>query len=139
METKQIQVCMKFMSVWGLFKSSIVRLADENGLTIQQVMVLYRLYTKGHILMGTLARQLHCDASNVTGMVDRLESQGYIERHELPEDRRAKQLVLTAQGRKLVESLLPQLPKDVGLQKFSHAELDTFLELLNKFEVQTDA
>ena len=130
---------MKFMSVWGLFKSSIMRLADENGLTIQQVMVLYRLYTEGQIIMGTLARQLHCDASNVTGMVDRLELQGYIERHELPEDRRAKQLVLTSRGHKLIEDILPQLPKDVGLQKFNDKELDTFLGLLNKFESQNEA
>jgi len=137
MEAKQIQVCMKFMAVWGLFKSSIIRLADENGLTIQQVMVLYRLYTKGQIIMGTLARQLHCDASNVTGMVDRLEAQGYIERRELPEDRRAKQLVLTAQGRSLVETILPQLPRDVGFEKFSENELDTFSQLLDKFEDQS--
>lgn len=139
METKQIQVCIKFMAVWGLFKTSIVRLADENGLTIQQVMVLYRLYTKGHILMGTLARQLHCDASNVTGMVDRLASQGYIERHELPEDRRAKQLVLTTKGHELVENLLPQLPKDVGLARFTDDELDMFLRLLGKFDVPNGA
>lgn len=133
METKQLHVCLKFMSVWGLFKASIMKLADENGLTIQQVTVLYRLYTEGHILMGTLARQLHCDASNITGMVDRLESQGYIERRELPEDRRAKQLVLTDSGHALVESMLPQLPKHVGAERFTDDELDTLLKLLGKF------
>lgn len=127
------------MRVWGIFKSSIERLAVDHGLTMQQAMVLYRLYTGGPILMGILARKLHCDASNITGMVDRLVAQGHIERHELPEDRRAKQLVLTTQGRELVEDILPQLPKDVGLARFTDDELDTFLLLLNKFDVSSRA
>jgi len=135
METKQTQVCLQFMAVWGLFKTSIMRLADNNGLTMAQVTVLYRLYREGDILMGTLARQLHCDASNITGMVDRLVAQGHIERHELPEDRRAKQLVLTTKGRELVETMLPQLPREVGLSVFSKTELDALLMLLHKFEV----
>lgn len=136
MDQKDIKVCLQFMRVWGLFKSTIERLAAENGLTMQQAAVLYRLYNGGSILMGTLARQLHCDASNITGMVDRLVAQGHVERQELPEDRRAKQLVLTAKGRQLVETMMPQLPKNVGIDRLSEDELDAFSRLLNKLEAQ---
>lgn len=134
MDSKETKVCVQFMRVSGKFKSSIERFAAENGLTLQQAMVLNRLYRGDHIIMGTLARLLHCDASNVTGMIDRLVTQGHVDRQELPEDRRAKQLILTAKGRKLVETMLPQMPKNVGLDKFTDEELDTFLGLLNKLE-----
>jgi DNA-binding MarR family transcriptional regulator len=51
--------------------------------------------------MGELAEHLYCDASNVTGIVDRLEGRGLVERKPDPNDRRVKRLVLTAQGRTL--------------------------------------
>ena len=51
--------------------------------------------------MGELADRLCCDASNVTGIVDRLESRGLVERRVAPDDRRVKHLVLTDAGRAL--------------------------------------
>jgi DNA-binding MarR family transcriptional regulator len=51
--------------------------------------------------MGELAERLFCDASNVTGIVDRLEDKGLVERQPDPDDRRVKRLVLTASGRRL--------------------------------------
>ena len=51
--------------------------------------------------MGELAEHLYCDASNVTGIVDRLEGRGLVERKPDPNDRRVKRLVLTPQGQTL--------------------------------------
>ncbi len=48
--------------------------------------------------MSDLADQLHCDASNVTGIIDRLESRGLAERVADPDDRRVKLLRLTPEG-----------------------------------------
>ena len=48
--------------------------------------------------MRTLARAWACDASNVTWMVDRLESRGLVERRMLPGDRRVKMVALTPLG-----------------------------------------
>jgi len=48
--------------------------------------------------MSELAEQLQCDASNVTGIVDRLEARGFVERIDEPGDRRVKKLRLTAGG-----------------------------------------
>jgi DNA-binding MarR family transcriptional regulator len=56
---------------------------------------------KAPLSMGELAELLYCDASNVTGIVDRLESRGLVERTPDPNDRRVKRLVLTQQGRTL--------------------------------------
>lgn len=53
------------------------------------------------IPMRDLADRLCCDASNVTGIVDRLEERGLVERRTASDDRRVKHLVLTDAGREL--------------------------------------
>ena len=59
--------------------------------------------------MGRLAETLSCDASNVTGLVDRLESRGLIRRQPSSEDRRVKILHLTPAGSRLRAQLLRRM------------------------------
>ena len=59
--------------------------------------------------MHHLAGALHCDTSNVTGIVDRLEDRGLVERRVDPRDRRVKRLVLTEEGEALRELLAVRL------------------------------
>ena len=54
-----------------------------------------------------LSRQLLMHRSNVTGLVDRLEARGLVKRQDQEGDRRTYRIVLTAEGRKLVDSILP--------------------------------
>jgi DNA-binding MarR family transcriptional regulator len=55
--------------------------------------------------MRELARALHCDNSNVTGIADRLEDRGLVERRGADHDRRVKLLCLTPEGEDLRERL----------------------------------
>jgi DNA-binding MarR family transcriptional regulator len=55
-----------------------------------------------------LSRSLIMHRSNVTGLVDRLETRGLVQRHDSAHDRRAYRVVLTSPGRKLIESILPR-------------------------------
>jgi DNA-binding MarR family transcriptional regulator len=48
--------------------------------------------------MSEVARVLACDASNVTGIIDRLEDRGLVKRGDAPRDRRVKMLELTPEG-----------------------------------------
>lgn len=54
-----------------------------------------------------LSRQLIMHRSNVTGLVDRLETRGLVRRAEHAADRRAWRVMLTAAGRKLLAELHP--------------------------------
>jgi MarR family 2-MHQ and catechol resistance regulon transcriptional repressor len=54
-----------------------------------------------------LSRNLIMHRSNVTGLVDRLQARGLVERGDDPRDRRVYRVVLTAEGAKLLESILP--------------------------------
>ena len=59
--------------------------------------------------MSRLADTLSCDASNVTGLVDRLESRGLVRRQSSLQDRRVKVLQLTPAGARLRAQLLRQM------------------------------
>lgn len=60
----------------------------------------------GQTLAG-LSRALLVTAGNVTGLVDRAERDGVVERRPDPEDRRASRVWLTDRGRTLIKSVLP--------------------------------
>ncbi len=55
--------------------------------------------------MGELAQYMHCDSSNITGIVDRLTERGLVERRSAEGDRRVKLVALTDEGRALHDEL----------------------------------
>ncbi|MBZ4396127.1 MarR family transcriptional regulator [Myxococcus sp. MISCRS1] len=83
-------------------------LAAEFELSPVQAHVVRQL-GEGPLAMSTLANYLSCDASNVTGLVDRMEARGLVERRSSEQDRRVKMLVLTEAGVALRERLLERL------------------------------
>ena len=56
--------------------------------------------------MGELAQLMHCDNSNITGIVDRLTERGLVERGPAVGDRRVKLVALTAPGREIRDELV---------------------------------
>ncbi len=102
----------------------------ELDLTLPQAMLLRSLDQP--MLMREVAGRLHCDASNVTGIVDRLELRGLMTRRGRPGDRRVKELALTASGaemRRRVEVALETLP---GVSNLSAADLRALRDLLDR-------
>jgi MarR family transcriptional regulator, organic hydroperoxide resistance regulator len=86
-----------------------VALCAEFDLTPAQGHALRALDPARPVPMSTLAEALLCDASNVTGIVDRLEKRGLIERQPSVRDRRVKVLVVTAEGANVRRQLLIRL------------------------------
>ena len=76
------------------------------GLTPAQAQLLARVEPDRPMPMSDLASQLFCDASNITGLVDKLESRDLIERQASSEDRRVKMIALTKAGAALRAKLL---------------------------------
>lgn len=59
--------------------------------------------------MRKIAEQLKCEPSNVTGIIDRLESRGLVERRPDPADRRVKVAAPTDEGRETARRLRDSL------------------------------
>ena len=85
------------------------RASASFDLTKQQTHALHVLTREGSRTMRDLAEILACDASNVTGLVDRLEERGLVERHSVPGDRRMRMLAVTPAGAKLYRRLAARI------------------------------
>jgi MarR family transcriptional regulator, organic hydroperoxide resistance regulator len=79
-------------------KQRFMAIASEFELSPPQVMALRHLDPAQPKPMSELAAALHCDNSNVTGIVDRLEDRGLVERRAADHDRRVKILMITERG-----------------------------------------
>jgi DNA-binding MarR family transcriptional regulator len=122
-----------WLALYRYFKAQKPRFAEiaaELGLTDMQGYAMWLL--EEPMPMGELARRLACDSSNITGIVDRLEARGLIERRPSPEDRRIKLLVLTEDGKALrrrgVEQLTAPAPGIAGLTKDEQRALRDLLQ-----------
>jgi len=70
------------------------------GLSLAKLNVLGTLVgSNGSLTLGDLAQKLACVRSNVTQLVDRLESDGLVRREADPADRRSIRAVITDAGR----------------------------------------
>lgn len=83
--------------------------SKDLGLTPGHVKALLELQPGEARPMGALAESLHCDASNATWLVDRLEEQAFVERGTVPTDRRVKTVALTPLGVKTRASVIERL------------------------------
>jgi DNA-binding MarR family transcriptional regulator len=81
-----------------LSKQRFMAIASEFELSPPQVMALRQLDPEQPKPMSELAMALRCDNSNVTGIVDRLEDRGLVERQPAEHDRRVKMLSITPRG-----------------------------------------
>ena len=97
------QLLMKFYFVQ---RRHLPGWASELGLSHVQCHVLHLIEPGRPVPMSRLAEVLSCDASNVTGLVDRLEARGLLARRPSPGDRRVKVLALTPRGSRLREEML---------------------------------
>jgi DNA-binding MarR family transcriptional regulator len=114
-------------------RANLPSLAAELELSPAQCHVLQLLEPGRPVPMGRLAQTLACDASNVTGLVDRLESRGLVRRGSSTEDRRVKVLELTAKGTRLRSLLLERIATPpTSVRKLSDQERQTLVQILGR-------
>lgn len=115
-------------------RAAWVEVATEFDLTPAQALALKRLEPNTPLPMNTLAEAMLCDASNVTGIVDKLEARGLIERRTIEHDRRVKTLAVTRRGeelrRRLIQRGLRPSPAVAALYPEAHRQLIEILERL---------
>lgn len=82
------------------------RLAPYN-LTAPQYMVFNALWAGDGITIGELGQRVSLDGSTVTGILDRMEKNGYIERRPNADDRRSALVFLTQKAREIAPAIIP--------------------------------
>jgi MarR family transcriptional regulator, organic hydroperoxide resistance regulator len=111
----------------------LTAVAAEFDVSPMAVKMLQRLEPGAALPMSALADLLFCDASNVTGMVDRLEGRGLLERRDDPADRRVKLIALTHEGAAVRERVLARLyePPE-AIERLSRTDQRALRDLLRR-------
>ena len=120
----------------GLLQGARGELA-RSGLTGAQASVVSLLGTRGPLTVSELARELQLGHSTVSGIIDRLQARGIVQRVPDPADRRYTRVQLAGDLSRKVPSLIASGPGSrmlTALAAASPAERKTMLDGLQLLE-----
>jgi len=98
-------------------------LIKATGLTTPQLIVLKAIHELGEVTAGTIAEHVSLSAGTVSILLDRLETNGLIERYRSTRDRRIAHARLTEKGMAAV-ARAPALMRDKFIERFCRLKDD---------------
>lgn len=111
------------------------------GLGLSDFGVLDVLLHKGPQPVNVLGQKIRLTSGSISIAIDRLEEKGLVERKDDPEDRRARIVHLTTQGRKLIECAFTEhaAAMEHATSGLSGTERATAIRLLKKLGTKAAA
>jgi DNA-binding MarR family transcriptional regulator len=138
-----LRVWFRLLTCATLIESSVRQgLREEFGITLPRFDLLSQLDRAGQgLTMGELSRRLMVTNGNVTGLIDRLVSEGLVARQPAPHDRRAQLVRLTPAGKQAFDAMIPKHQDFIAerFQGISRAELAELHRLLGKLKTSFEA
>ncbi len=126
------------VSLWWtgtLLKKFSRKFFMANGTSEAQFNLLNALkYSPGPLTQNELSQRLLVDKSNITGLIDRMEKAGLIQRDQVPGDRRSYHVTLTELGVEVTDQLdAPywQVVADL-MSSFTQTEHGEIIQLMKK-------
>jgi DNA-binding MarR family transcriptional regulator len=114
-------------------KHHFMAAAQEFELPPPALAALRSLDPERAMPMSELAASLHIDNSTVTGIVDRLEEHGLVERRTATHDRRVKLLAVTDAGAETRDRLLARMEEAPGpIASLSLADQEALRDILRR-------
>ena len=112
-------------------------IAQGQGLTSKGVAIaIWKLHRhSAPMKVSDLAQSLDCDAGNTSGLLDRLEHAGLVERTQGDDDRRVRLVQLTPKGRKIGSQMETDYKRSWiyrSLKELSPRERDVFEDVLDR-------
>ncbi|KAB7709070.1 MarR family transcriptional regulator [Bacillus aerolatus] len=131
---EKFDICVHFLLGKALQRVNQVSKSKLSpyGVTPVQYALLRQLWKKDRQFSYELAERLLLDSATITGIIDRLEHNGFIERRVDPDDRRNKLVFLTEKGKSL-EVLLCQKMDEMNKEvtsEFADEEIRLFKKML---------
>jgi DNA-binding MarR family transcriptional regulator len=107
---------------------------EENGLSMWGYSVLIALDRSAIRTQAALAEAIGADKTRIIAILDELQDKGLIERMPDPEDRRARLLAITKEGRKVKDATQAAIQRgeERWLSTLSAEDRATFLRILQE-------
>lgn len=120
----------------ALFNKNLKQYFTQWGLTSPQILVLSLLGESKEMKISDIACSMGMADSNISGIVDRLEKTGFVERIRSTEDRRIVKVKLTDKVDEIENNLVTELENYFTqiLSKFSQDELDEIIMSMEKLK-----
>jgi DNA-binding MarR family transcriptional regulator len=110
--TESVSLWFRLLSCHSVMLAKLRR-ELEDRITLARFDLLASLHREDGQTLASLSRALLVTAGNLTGLVDRAERDGVVERRPDPTDRRLARVWLTNEGRSLIRELLPMHARQV--------------------------
>ena len=126
-----VQTLHRIFKVVDTFSRQALR---EFGVSGPQIWALRAIHAYAGLTIGGLAEKMYLHISTVSGILDRLEERGLVERRRSPDDRRVTRLEVTAKGRAVL-ARAPEPPRSLvlrGLRGLPAGELRHFRRVLDE-------
>jgi len=112
-----------------------MQIAGHYGLSFPQFMVLEALMHKDEMCIGDIKDTILSSNGTIPVIIQNLEKQGLLKRRKDQTDRRKSMISLTAQGRQIIEKIVPENENmyRARFQIWSKEEKRTLIQLLNRY------
>ncbi len=106
----------------------------DTKLSKQELLILFLLDRYGEIIMSQLADYINIPMSTATGIVDRLVKKKYIQRERSETDRRVVALVLSEQGKEIINEVKDSISNyvDIVLKGLTEEEKSFLINIIPK-------
>ena len=139
----ELRLWLRLFTCKELIESDVRRrLREDFAFTLPRFDLMAQL-DRAHkgMTLGELSQRMMVSNGNVTGLVDRLVTQGLIDRRPSPDDRRAQIVSLTAEGRRLFRAMARANEDWIGemFADLSNGDIEALLRLLAKAKMSARA
>jgi MarR family transcriptional regulator, lower aerobic nicotinate degradation pathway regulator len=123
-----------FFRLWRVSHTRTAQALESLGLTTALFALLSLLGTREGAIQQELGSAMGVDPSTMVSLIDQLEGAGLAKRRPRPTDRRAREVVITPKGRRVLERArqLALRVEDEVLRGLSAAERRQMLALLHR-------
>ncbi|RID81444.1 MarR family transcriptional regulator [Mesobacillus zeae] len=112
----------------------------EEKLSLTEFAVLEVLYMKGRQTIQQVGSNVLISSGSMTYIIDKLETRGLLARSSCPSDRRAIYLALTAEGKSVMESIMPKHKESIDyiFDSLHDDEAEILVRLLKKISSRVE-
>jgi MarR family transcriptional regulator, organic hydroperoxide resistance regulator len=131
---KSLECWLQMIRTYDHLQTQVATLLQTHNLTLPQFEVLSTLKASECTNQQELAHRLQVTKGNLVGLIDRLAERGWVERVQVPGDRRVNRVRITEEGCNMFQKALPEQLGVIEsmMAGLEEKELDTLQDLLKR-------